>query len=53
MKCASCYLTPLDILQQDADVLVAVGARLLVVEAQGVQQLVLDGGLEDTPLAAE
>ena len=46
-------LTLHHVLQQDTDVLVAVGARLLVVEAQGVQQLVLDGALEDTPLAAD
>ena len=35
-------LTRLDVLEHHPDVLVAVGAGLLVVEAQGVQQLVLD-----------
>ena len=46
-------LTLHHVLQQDAYVLVPVGARLLVVEAERVQQLVLDGALEDTPLAAD
>jgi len=34
-------------------VFVPVGARLLVVEAQGVEQLVLDDRKEDTPLATQ
>lgn len=42
-----------DILQQDADILIPVRPGLFMVEAQGVEQLMLDDGLEDTTLATQ
>ena len=41
------------ILQKDSDVLVPVTATLLVVEAQGVQQLVLDSVVVDAALTTQ
>lgn len=46
-------LTRLDVLPQDSDVLVSVGAALLVVEAEGVEQLVLDGAVVEAALAVQ
>lgn len=45
--------TRYDILQQDANMLIPVRPGLFMVEAQGVEQLVLDDGLEDTTLATQ
>lgn len=45
--------TRLDVLPQDADVFVPVGATLLVVEAEGVEQLVLDGAVVQTALSVQ
>ena len=39
------FLTPLDVLVVDLDVLVAVAAALLVLEAQCVEQLVLHNAM--------
>lgn len=46
-------LTFEDVLQQDLDVLVPVGATLLMVEAQGVEQLVLDRSMVNAALAVQ
>lgn len=45
--------TRLDVLPQDPDVLVPVRAALFVVEAEGVEQLVLDGAVVQTALTAQ
>lgn len=45
--------TRLDVLPQDTDVLVPVGAALLVVEAEGVEQLVLDGVVVEAALTVQ
>lgn len=42
-----------DVLQEDLDVLVPVGATMLVVEAQDVDQLVLDHSLIDAAQSAD
>ena len=42
-----------DVLPEDADVVVPVRAALLVVEAQGVQQLVLDGVVVQAALTVQ
>lgn len=41
-------LTRDDVLQQNANVIVSVRAGLLMVEAQGVKELMLDDGFENT-----
>lgn len=46
-------LTWLDVLPQDADVSVPVGATLFVVEAEGVQQLMLDGAVVQAALTIQ
>lgn len=46
-------LTWLDVLVQDADVTVPVGATLLVVEAEGVEQLMLDGAVVQAALPVQ
>lgn len=43
----------LDVLPQDADVSVPVGATLFVVEAEGVEQLVLDRAVVQAALAVQ
>lgn len=48
-----CYLAINDVLPDHADVVVAVVAGLLVVKAQGVQELVLDGVVVQTARAAQ
>lgn len=48
-----CVLTRLDVVPQDFNVLVSVRATLLVVEAQSVQQLVLDGVVVETALTVQ
>lgn len=45
--------TWLDVLPHDADVTVPVGAALLVVEAEGVEHLVLDGAVVQAALAVQ
>lgn len=45
--------TGLDVLPQDPDVLVPVGATLFVVEAEGVEQLVLDGAVVEAALTVQ
>lgn len=45
--------TWLDVLPQDADVRVPVGATLLVVEAEGVEQLMLDGAVVQAALPVQ
>lgn len=45
--------TGLDVLPQDLDVLVPVGATLFVVEAEGVEQLVLDGVVVEAALTVQ
>lgn len=45
--------TWLDVLPQDADVIVPVGATLFMVEAEGVEQLVLDGAVVQAALAVQ
>lgn len=45
--------TRLDVLPQDADVIVPVGAALFVVEAEGVEHLVLDGAVVDAALTVQ
>lgn len=42
-----------DVIPDHLDVVVPVGARLFVVEAQGVQELVLHGAVVEAPLAAQ
>lgn len=42
-----------DVLPQDPDVLVPVGAALLVVEAEGVEELVLHGAVVEAALAVQ
>lgn len=49
----SLWPTRNNVLQQDANILVPVGPSLFVVEAQGVQQLVLDDLPENTSLATQ
>lgn len=51
--CVSQTLTRLDVLPQDFDVLVSVGATLFVVEAEGVQQLMLDGVVVEAALTVQ
>lgn len=46
-------LTFLDVLPEHLDVLVSVGAALFMVEAQSVQQLVLDGAVVKTPAVSQ
>lgn len=46
-------LTGCDVLPQDSDVLVPVGATLLMVETEGVEQLVLDGVMVETTLTVQ
>lgn len=46
-------LTWLNVLPQHADVAVSVGATLLVVEAEGVEQLVLDRAVVQAALAIQ
>lgn len=46
-------LTLNDVVPDHLDVVVPVRARLFVVEAQGVQELVLHGAVVDAPLAAQ
>lgn len=46
-------LTWLDVLPQDADVSVPVGATLFVVEAEGVEQLMLDGAVVQAALTIQ
>ena len=46
-------LTRLDVLQEDTDVVVPVRAGLLVVEAQGVEQLMLHSVVVDATLTAQ
>lgn len=45
--------TRLDVLPQDPDVVVPVGAALFVVEAEGVEQLVLDGAVVEAALTVQ
>lgn len=42
-----------DILEEDLNILVPVGPSLFMVEAQGVEQFMLDDLLENTPLATQ
>lgn len=46
-------LTWLDVLVQDADVTIPVGATLFVVEAEGVEQLMLDGAVVQAALLVQ
>lgn len=46
-------LTWLDVLPHDADVTVPVGATLFVVEAEGVEQLMLDGAVVNAALTIQ
>lgn len=46
-------LTWLDVLVQDADVTIPVGATLFVMEAEGVEQLMLDGAVVQTALPVQ
>lgn len=46
-------LTRLDVLPHDSDVLISVGAALLVVEAKGVEELVLDGAVVNAALTVQ
>lgn len=45
--------TGLDVMPKDLDVLVPVRAALFVVEAQGVEQLVLDGAVVEAALTVQ
>lgn len=45
--------TWLDVLPQHADVIVPVGATLFVVEAEGVEELVLDGAVVQAALTVQ
>lgn len=45
--------TGCDVLPQDSDVLVPVRATLLMVETEGVEQLVLDGVMVETTLTVQ
>lgn len=46
-------LTWLDVLVQDADVTIPVGATLFMVEAEGVEQLMLDGAVVQAALLVQ
>lgn len=46
-------LTGRNVLPQDSDVLVPVGATLLMVETEGMEQLVLDGVMVETTLTVQ
>lgn len=46
-------LTWLDVLVQDADVTISVGATLFVVEAEGVEHLMLDGAVVQAALPVQ
>lgn len=45
--------TSLDVLPHDADVIVPVRTALFVVEAEGVEQLVLDGVVVDAAISVQ
>lgn len=45
--------TRLDVLPKDSDVLVPVGAALLMVEAKGVEQLMLDSAVVYAPCSIQ